>query len=97
MEVIFQFIDLDSSEALKEHTKQKLSTLKIDNLIRANVRFSKTQDKHDENKSCDITLEIPGNDLHVQRTAVHYEAAVNDCVDVLHLQWNKIKEKQSPR
>lgn len=97
MDVIIQSLGFDASEKLKSFTTEKIQSLKSDQIIRANVKFSLTQDKNDENKCCEIILEIPGNDMFVKRTTQHFESSVNDCLDVLHLNLKKEKEKNLDR
>ncbi|HRN79704.1 MAG TPA: HPF/RaiA family ribosome-associated protein [Ferruginibacter sp.] len=94
MDVIIQSLGFQAGESLEAFIKEKVSQLKSDNIIRANVRLSFTQDKSDENKCCEIVLEVPGNDMFVKRVTAHFESAANACVDVLHLNLKKEKEKR---
>lgn len=97
MDVIIQSLGFDATDKLQAYVTEKVQALKSDQIIRANVKFTITQDKSDDNKSCEIILEIPGNDMYVKRTTSHFESAVNECVDVLHLNLKKEKEKNLDR
>jgi ribosome-associated translation inhibitor RaiA len=97
MDVIIQAIGFQAGAQLQQFAEEKVQQLKSDKIIRANVKFSITQDKSQDNKCCEIILEIPGNDMFVKRTTAHFESAVNECLDVLHLNLKKEKEKQNDR
>lgn len=97
MDVIIQSLGFDAAERLKNFTTEKVQTLKSDQIIRANVKFSLTQDKTEDNKCCEIILEIPGNDMYIKRTTAHFESSVNECIEVLHLNLKKEKEKNLDR
>ena len=92
MDIIIQSLGFSAGETLENFTREKLQTLKSDDIIRANVTFFLGPDSTPENNYCEIRLEVPGNDMFVKRTGRYFETAVSECVEVL--QGNLMKEKQ---
>jgi putative sigma-54 modulation protein len=94
MEIITQSHGFKASDALTTFVKEKLD--KVDHLsnsiIRADVTLMLNGDTNN-NKACEIRLEIPGNDLFVKKSADSFELATVEAVDALEMQMRKHKEK----
>lgn len=94
MDIIIQSLGFKSSDTLESFIKEKLSALKSDKIVRANVALFLGPDSDPENKHCEIRLEVPGNDHFVKKSGVHFETAASDCIDVLTSMIKKAKEKE---
>lgn len=98
MDVIIQSLGFTAGDAIESYIKEKLSTLKSDGIIRANVTLRVEAELGvEQQNACEILLEVPGNDHFVKRNNQYFEAAVNDCVDLLAQAIKKTKEKQNDR
>ena len=97
MDIIIQSLGFPNSETLNDFIREKVNTLKSDTIVRANVTLYIGSDGNPENQICEIRLEVPGPDLFAKRGAAHFEAAVNDCVDVLQKQIKKNRDKSVDR
>ena len=97
MKVNIQSIDFNASASLVQFTETKLNKLEnfYDRIISANVHLKLTNTTSKENKSAEISLSIPGNDLIVKKTAKSFEEAVDECVSSLKRQVEKHKSKRS--
>jgi putative sigma-54 modulation protein len=92
MDIIIQSLGFKAGETLENFIREKISALKSDNIIRANVTLFMGQNSNPENNYCEIRLEVPGNDHFVKKTSQYFETAVSECVDVLAQLINKTKE-----
>ena len=97
MDIIIQHLGFQTSESLDSFIREKVSALKSDVIVRANVTLYLASAGNAENQVCEIRLEIPGNDLFVKKGAVHFEVSVTECVDVLQAQLKKLKSKNADR
>lgn len=97
MDIIIQSLGFQGSETLNDFIREKVNTLKSDTIIRANVALYMASDANPNNQVCEIQLEVPGPDLFVKKGAAHFEAAVNECVDILQKQIKKSRDKSVDR
>jgi ribosome-associated translation inhibitor RaiA len=97
MDIIIQHLGFQTSESLDSFIREKVSALKSDVIVRANVTLYLASAGNAENQVCEIQLEIPGNDLFVKKGAVHFEVSITECVDVLQAQLKKLKGKNANR
>jgi putative sigma-54 modulation protein len=93
MDIIIQSLGFTAGESLENFIREKVNTLKSDDIVRANVALYKGPSGNPESDYCEIRLEVPGNDLFVKKHSPYFETSVNECVDVLALQIKKSKEK----
>lgn len=91
MDIIIQSLGFKAGETLEHYIKEKITALKSDNIVRANVTLFMGPDKNPENNYCEIRLEVPGNDHFVKKNSHYFETAVSGCVDVLTQMINKTK------
>lgn len=93
-EIRIQSIRFDADQKLLDFVKKKLSKLPKfhDSVIGIDVKFSLLAE-HD-NKNVWVKVQVPGNDVVVERNAATFEDAVVDCADVLKEKLKRIKEKQ---
>lgn len=97
MDIIIQSLGFTAGESLEGFIKEKLGSLKADNIVRANVTLYLGPNGNPENNYCEIRLEVPGNDHFVKKTGAYFETAVSECVDVLTQKAKKSKEKDVSR
>jgi ribosome-associated translation inhibitor RaiA len=97
MDIIIQSLGFTAGAALEEFILDKVSHLKGDKIVRANVTLYKGPSTIEDSDYCEIRLEVPGNDHFVKKHSTHFEVAVNECVEVLSQMINKTKEKISSR
>jgi ribosomal subunit interface protein len=94
MEIRIQSLKFDADQKLLTYIEKKVAKLSkfFDGIVGAEVFLSLLPDV--DNKHVKIRLEIPGNDVVVDRHSKKFEKAVRDCVDVLKEQLKKVKEKR---
>lgn len=95
MEIVrIQSIRFDADQKLLDFVEKKLSKLPkfYDSIIGIDVKLSLLQEP--ENKNVWVKVQVPGNDVVVERNAATFEDAVVDCADVLKEKLKRIKEKQ---
>ena len=93
MDIIIQSLGFKASEHLEEFIREKVNTLKSDQIVRTNVVLYKGPSGNPESDYCEVRLEVPGNDLFVKKHSPYFETSVSECVDVLALQIKKSKDK----
>ncbi len=93
MDIIIQSLGFTASDALDTFIREKVQSLKSDDIIRANVTLFKGPDSDPENDYCEIRLEVPGNDHFVKKHSQYFETSVSECVEVLTQMLQKTKDK----
>lgn len=95
MDIRIQSLKFDADQKLLDFIEKKLSKLPkfYDEIIRAEVILSLLPDY--DNKNVKVKVDIPGNDLVVERHSAKFEDALVDCVDVLKDLLVKTKEKRN--
>ncbi|MBC7950183.1 MAG: HPF/RaiA family ribosome-associated protein [Chitinophagaceae bacterium] len=94
MDIIIQSLGFKASDDLENLVRKKLSTLKSDRIVRANVVLYKGPESAPEGDYCEIRLEIPGNDSFVKKHSAQFETSISDCVEVLTQMEKKTKDKR---
>jgi putative sigma-54 modulation protein len=97
MDIIIQSLGFKTGQTLENFIREKISALKSDNIVRANVTLFQGPDSNPENNYCEIRLEVPGNDHFVKKSSQYFETSVSECVDVLTQMINKTKDIQADR
>ncbi len=94
MEIRVQSIRFDADQKLLDFVEKKLSKLPKfhDAVIGIDVKLSLLQEHN--NKNVWVKVQIPGNDIVVERNAATFEDAVVDCADILKEKLTRVKEKQ---
>ncbi len=95
MEIRVQSIKFNADQKLLDFVEKKLSKLPkfYDEIIGVEVSMSLLPEH--ENKNVKVLVQIPGNDVIVERNARTFEDAVVDCLDVLKEKLVRVKEKRS--
>jgi len=94
MKAIFQATNFNADQKLINFIQKKLDKLDnyFDRVIEAEV-FLKLNNKGEKNKTVEIKIGVPGNDIIVSRDAETFEKAMDLSYDVLKRQLRKQKEK----
>jgi site-specific recombinase len=95
MKITVHSIGLTPHEPLQEFLEKKMN--KLDTFydkIQACEVFLKVENSNSkENKTAEIILNIPGDDIVVKKTAASFEESIDLCVDVAKKLLIKKKEK----
>lgn len=96
MKVTVQTPNFTAKEELLVFVENKLSKLEqfYDRIICADVFLKVLQTSGKENKSVEILLSIPGDDIMVKKEAKTFEEATDENIKALERQLKKRKEKQ---
>ena len=97
MKVQVQSVHFDADTKLIDFIQRKLDKLDTfyDRTIDAEV-ILKVNNEGIENKTVEIKLNIPGEQLFAHKTNGSFEAATNHCTEALRRQIKKHKEKMLP-
>ena len=83
MKITVKSLGLTPHAPLEEHIEKKLNKLDTfyDKIIDCKV-FLKVENKSDkENKTAELILGVPGDDIVVKKTTSTFEASLDQCVD----------------
>ncbi|MBW8362008.1 HPF/RaiA family ribosome-associated protein [Chryseobacterium sp.] len=84
MKISVQSIGLTPHAPLEEHIDKKLGKLEnyYDKIVECKV-FLKVENKSDkENKTAEIILAVPGEDIVVKKTSASFEESLDQCAEV---------------
>ncbi|NAW50834.1 RNA polymerase subunit sigma-54 [Elizabethkingia argentiflava] len=84
MKITVQSFGLTPHPPLEEHIQKKVNKLETfyDRIqfCRVLLKLENTADK--ENKTAELILDIPGDDIVVKKTTLSFEESIDVCVDV---------------
>uniref|UniRef100_UPI0040477D36 ribosome hibernation-promoting factor, HPF/YfiA family n=1 Tax=Roseivirga sp. TaxID=1964215 RepID=UPI0040477D36 len=94
MKVQIQSVHFDADSKLIDFIQKKLDKLDTfyDRTINAEV-ILRVNNEGIENKTVEIKLNVPGDQLFAEKTNGSFEAATDHCTEALRRQINKHKEK----
>src|SRR5690606_560892 len=94
MTINIQFVNLDYSVSLAEHTTKKLNKMaeKYDWLINADVFFKEEGTNPEKGKICNIKLSIPGPQILATSDEKNFEIAVKETNNDVVIQLKKRKQ-----
>ena len=95
MEIRVQSIKFNADQKLLDFIDKKLSKLPkyYEEIIDVEVVLSLLPE-HD-NKNVKVRVEIPGNDIVIERNAKTFEDAVVDCADIIKEKLVRVKENRN--
>ena len=95
MKITVHSIGLTPHEPLQEFLEKKLNKLDTfyDKIQTCEVFLKVENSNSKENKTAEIILNIPGDDIVVKKTAASFEESIDLCVDVAKKLLIKKKEK----
>ncbi|MGV0923013.1 ribosome hibernation-promoting factor, HPF/YfiA family [Empedobacter tilapiae] len=99
MTINFQAVNFNTKPGLEEYLEKKLEKLETlsDKIIAANVSLKLENTAEKNNKTVDIKLEVPGDDIVVSKTGQSFEECIDLSVDTLKKLIIRKKEKISDR
>lgn len=83
MKISVQSMGLTPHQPLEEYTEKKLKKLVTfyDKIIECKVFLKKENSSDKENKTAEILLVVPGDDIVVKKTSATFEESLDQCVD----------------
>lgn len=95
MNIKIQSIKFDADKKLTDFIEKKVSKLEryFDNIVDAEVFLRLQNSQELDNKVAEIRLKVPGSELFAQRQSKTFEEAVDDSIDALKTQIQKLKHK----
>lgn len=95
MKINIKSLKFRAKKELKDFVNEKVSKLSRfnDKIISADVTLTLKTANIPENKICEIRLVVPGNDDFVKKSAITFEEAVANSVDVLQKVLQRKKAK----
>ncbi|MBA6154708.1 ribosome hibernation-promoting factor, HPF/YfiA family [Gelidibacter maritimus] len=94
MTINIQFVNLDFSDSLAEHTTKRLNKMaeKYDWLINADVFFKEEGTNPEKGKICNIKLSLPGPQIFATSDEKNFEMSVKETINDLEIQLKKRKQ-----
>jgi len=92
-----QTVGFTASAELTEHVRSKVSGLTRfnDRIVGAEVYLKLDYHDKNQNKTAEIKLQVPGNDLFAEERSDAFEKSINEAVHKLEAQLRKLKTKQT--
>ena len=96
MKVMIQSVNFNMDKDLKMFIENKLDVLEkfYDRIIGTDVFLKVQQTSEKENKTIEIRLKVPGDDIVVKKNSKTFEEGTLLCIDALKRVLKKLKEKQ---
>lgn len=95
MDVIFNFVNLEKSDALESFTREKLTKVqnKYDWIVKADVYFKKDENQKPNGYISEIRLSAPGPEIFAESNEDSFEASISKTVKDIDRQCAKRKSK----
>jgi len=99
MKVYVQSVNFNADKKLIEFIEKKVNNLEkyYDKIVDCEVFLKVQQTSEKENKTVDIKLNVPGNDIVVKKQCKTFEEGTSLAVDSLKRTLIKMKEKVSAK
>ena len=83
MKITIQTVGVTPHEPLKERIEKKLAKLETfyDKIVEAAVYLKVVNTSEKENKTTELVVKIPGNDIVVKKTCASFEESLDDSVE----------------
>lgn len=96
MRVSVQSVNFNIDDDLVKYTEKKVAGIEKfhDQIIMVEVFLKVQSTSEKENKSIEMKVSLPGNDIVVKKQSNTFEKGVNNALDTLKTQLIKRKEKQ---
>ncbi|MDY3316723.1 ribosome-associated translation inhibitor RaiA [Riemerella anatipestifer] len=95
MKITVQAMGLTPHQPLEEYLDKKLNKLDTfyDKILECQVFLKVENTSEKENKTTEIILAVPGDDIVVKKTCATFEEAIDKCYDIAKRLLIKKKEK----
>ncbi|MCH3994584.1 MAG: ribosome-associated translation inhibitor RaiA [Prevotella sp.] len=99
MEIKIQSIHFDATEKLQDFIQKKAAKLEktYESIQKVEIQLKVVKPATTLNKEADITVTVPGTQMHVEKVCNTFEESVDQAVDSLKIQLTKFKEKMRGR
>jgi putative sigma-54 modulation protein len=99
MTIHVQAVNFNAKPGLEEYLEKKLSKLETltDKIISTQVFFKLENTSEKNNKTIEIKLEVPGDDILVKKTGQTFEECIDLSIDTLKKLIVRMKEKIGDR
>ena len=96
MEIKIQALHFDATEKLEAYIEKKVSKLgkHLEGAERIDVQLKVVKPQTANNKEVVISLPALGTTLRVDKIADTFEEAIDNCVDAMKVQMEKLKDKR---
>ena len=95
MEIKIQSIHFDATEKLQAFIEKKVAKLEksYEDIQKVEVILKVVKPATVQNKEVNLTVNVPGKSLFVEKTSDTFEESVDLCVDSMKVQLQEMKEK----
>ena len=95
MVIKIQSIHFDATEKLQAFIEKKVAKLEksYEDIQKVEVILKVVKPATVQNKEVNLTVNVPGKSLFVEKTSDTFEESVDLCVDSMKVQLQKMKEK----
>lgn len=95
MKIHVQALGLTPHQPLEEYMEKKLNKLETfyDKILEVKVFLKVENSSEKENKTAEVILDVPGEDIVVKKTCATFEEAIDKCSDIAKKLLIKKKEK----
>ncbi len=97
MDIQLKDVNFNADQGLLDDTKRKIEKLYLlyDHIVSVDVNLKLENNGVDDNKTSEIIVKVPGNELFAKKTMSSFEKATDASLDALKKQVDKYKGKQS--
>ena len=97
MDTVFEFVNLDDSDSLKEYTNKKLEKLhtKYDWIVKAHIYIKRDENQKPNGYISEIKLSAPGPLIFAESNENSFEASIAETVRDVDRQCEKRKAKMN--
>ena len=97
MDLKIQSIHFSATEKLQDFIEKKLAKLEKnnENITNAEVTLRVVKPETANNKETSIHLNLPGAEMHAEKTSDTFEEGVDLCIDSLKRQLEKLKGRRA--
>lgn len=97
MKLQMHSVHFDADNKLIDFIQKRANKLETyyDGIIDGEVIMKVEPDDNHKNKTVEIKINVPGNQLFAEKKAGSFEAAADDAIEALRRQLKKFKEKHS--
>ncbi len=95
MNILINPVNFNIEESLKDHTQKKMEKLYglYEGIVGIEVNYKLENNSEDSNKTAEVRVKVPGNDLFAGKTGKSFEESLDACMDALRKQVEKHKER----
>lgn len=95
MNISVNDVNFNSKQELRDYAKSKVEKLyhMYDQIIGIEVIFRLENNTHEDNKTTEIKVKVPGTDLFAKKTAKTFEESTDSSLEALRKQVEKHKDR----